>query len=115
MGIDRVTMFLTDSNNIKVCGSPEGAPLCAPVLEAQGKGVGLGGGEGGEVTGDFTGGRTGHLIVQIGGFLPKAEEIPIVCISSGSKEHTEPSTCITSFNLSQPETCRNYCYSHIYR
>lgn len=28
MGIDRVTMFLTDSNNIKVRGDPEGAPLC---------------------------------------------------------------------------------------
>ena len=45
------------------------------------KGVGLGGGEGGEVTSDFTGGRTGYLIVQIGGFLPKAEEKPIVCFS----------------------------------
>ena len=81
MGIDRVTMFLTDSNNIKVRGSPEGAPLRGPVSEARGKGVGLGGGAGGEVTRDFTGGQSGHLIVQIGGFLPKAEETPIVCIS----------------------------------
>ena len=71
MGIDRVTMFLTDSNNIKVPGSPGGAPPCAPVSEAwpggpgaQGKGVGLGGGAGGEVIGDFTRGPPGHLIVQ---------------------------------------------------
>ena len=47
----------------------------------RGEGVGLGGGAGGEVTRDFTGGQSGHLIVQIGGFLPKAEETPIVCIS----------------------------------
>ena len=102
MGIDRVAMFLTDSNNIKVFGSPEGAP---------GKGAGLGGGAGGEVTCDFTRAQSGYLIAQNLG----VEEIPTVCISQGSKENTEPSTCITSFNLSQPLTCRNYCYPHIYR
>lgn len=65
MGIDRVAMFLTDSNNIKVHSSPEGAP---------GKGAGLGGGAGGEVTCDFTRAVRASDCTEFGGFYPRQKK-----------------------------------------
>lgn len=77
MGIDRVTMFLTDSSNIKVEWPPVPPALQEPCPRRRGvvdpgeqrKGFGLEGGAGRGVTRDSTGGPSEDLTLWDLGFL----------------------------------------------
>lgn len=114
------TMFLTDSNNIKVPGSPEGTVhQCQKRglagLERRGRGVGLSRrGRRRGYRGDFTRGP------------PRASDCTKLGDSTQGRRDTnclhfsrDPRNILSRLHalphLTEVGTCRNYCYPHIYR